>query len=192
MDTDKDPKAARVGEREARVASPYISKLAAGFNHGIGRSGQLTGAQPKAVGASIMQQVANHVALDAIKTLGLANVRHGIITPLSTGMTLALVFAALRRELGINQILYPRRGNAGQVCVHHHDSISSEFNTRLEKILDVPPFPLDPFRRGNIQLWSLGSGVEEFLFGIIRRMVINVNDHTIFAAKKLRQAFIYY
>ena len=108
MDTDKDPRAARVGEREARVASPYVSKLAAGFNHGIGRSGQLTGAQPKAIGASIMHQVANHVALDAIRTLGLANVKHGIVTPLSTGMTLALVFSALRRELGITQVLYPR------------------------------------------------------------------------------------
>jgi O-phospho-L-seryl-tRNASec:L-selenocysteinyl-tRNA synthase len=108
MDTDKDPKAARVGEREARVASPYISKLAAGFNHGIGRSGQLTGAQPKAVGATIMQQVTNHVALDAIKSLGLSNVKHGLVAPLSTGMTIALVFAALRRELGIKQILYPR------------------------------------------------------------------------------------
>ena len=55
-----------------------------------------------------MQQVANHVALDAIKTLGITNVKHGIVTPLSTGMTLALVFAALRRELGVTQVLYPR------------------------------------------------------------------------------------
>jgi O-phospho-L-seryl-tRNASec:L-selenocysteinyl-tRNA synthase len=108
MDTDKDPKAARVGEREARIASPYISKLTAGFNHGVGRSGQLTGAQPKAVGATIMQQVTNHVALDAIRALGLPNVKHGLVTPLSTGMTIGLVFAALRRELGINQVLYPR------------------------------------------------------------------------------------
>ena len=108
MDTDKDPKAARVGEREARVASPFISELAAGFNHGIGRSGQLTGAQPKAVGATIMQQVTNHVALDAIKKLGLPNVKHGIVTPLSTGMTIALTFVALRKELGITQVLYPR------------------------------------------------------------------------------------
>jgi O-phospho-L-seryl-tRNASec:L-selenocysteinyl-tRNA synthase len=74
----------------------------------VGRSGQLTGTQPKAVGATIMQQVANHVALDAIKTLGLPNVKHGLVTPLSTGMSLALVFAALKRELGIIKVLYPR------------------------------------------------------------------------------------
>lgn len=108
MDTDKDPKAARVGEREARIASPYISKLSAGFNHGVGRSGQLTGAQPKAVGASIMQQVANRVALDAVRSLGLPNVKHGLVTPLSTGMTLSLVFAALKRKLDVQKVLYPR------------------------------------------------------------------------------------
>jgi len=108
MDTDKDPDAARVGEREARVASPYVGKLAANFNHGIGRSGQLTAPQPKAAGASLMQQVANSTALDAIRKLGLSNVKSGLVIPLSTGMSIALVFGALRRELGIERVLYPR------------------------------------------------------------------------------------
>ena len=108
MDTDKDPEAARVGEREGRIASPFIGALAAGFNHGIGRSGQLSAPQPKAAGASLMQQVANTVALDAIRKLGLSNVKAGIVTPLSTGMTLALALGALRRELHIKRVLYPR------------------------------------------------------------------------------------
>lgn len=108
MDTDKDPEAARVGEREGRVASPYVARLAADFNHGIGRSGQLTAPQPKAAGASLMQQVANSTALDAIKKLGLSNVNAGIVTPVSTGMSIALVLSALRRELGIKKVLYPR------------------------------------------------------------------------------------
>ena len=108
MDTDKDPDAVRVGEREARIFSAYVGSLAAGFNHGVGRSGQLDAAQPKAVGASIMQQVANSVALDAIKKLGLSNCRAGLVTPLSTGMSLALVLSGLRRELGIKNVLYPR------------------------------------------------------------------------------------
>jgi O-phospho-L-seryl-tRNASec:L-selenocysteinyl-tRNA synthase len=108
MDTDKDPEAARVGEREARVASPFVGSLAAGFNHGIGRSGQLNVPQPKAAGASLMQQVTNTVALDAIRKLGLSNVKAGLVTPLSTGMTLALVLGALRRELHIRKVLYPR------------------------------------------------------------------------------------
>ncbi len=108
MDTDKDPEAARVGEREGRIASPFVGALAAGFNHGVGRSGQLSAPQPKAAGASLMQQVANTVALDAIRKLGLSNVKAGIVTPLSTGMTLALVLGALRRELHIQRVLYPR------------------------------------------------------------------------------------
>jgi O-phospho-L-seryl-tRNASec:L-selenocysteinyl-tRNA synthase len=108
MDADKDPEAARVGEREARIASPYIGRLAAGFNHGIGRSGQLNAPQPKAAGASLMQQVTDAVALDAIRKLGLSNVRAGLVTPLSTGMTLGLIFGALKRELHVQQVLYPR------------------------------------------------------------------------------------
>jgi O-phospho-L-seryl-tRNASec:L-selenocysteinyl-tRNA synthase len=108
MDTDKDPAAARVGEREGRVASPYIAQLAAGFNHGIGRSGQVTAPQPKAPGASLMQQVANTVALDAIKSLGLPNVKAGIVLPVATGMTIGLVLSALRSKHAIDTILLPR------------------------------------------------------------------------------------
>lgn len=108
MDTDKDPGAARVGEREARVASPYVASLAANFNHGIGRSGQLTAPQPKAAGASLMQQVANSTALDAIRKLGLSNAKSGLVIPLSTGMSIALVMGALKRELGVERVLYPR------------------------------------------------------------------------------------
>ena len=108
MDSDKDPDAARVGEREARVASPFVASLAANFNHGIGRSGQLTAPQPKAAGASLMQQVANSTALDAIRKLGLTNAKSGLVTPLSTGMSIALVMGALKRELGIGKVLYPR------------------------------------------------------------------------------------
>jgi O-phospho-L-seryl-tRNASec:L-selenocysteinyl-tRNA synthase len=108
LDTDKDPEAARVGEREARVASPFISRLSAGFNHGIGRSGKLAAPQPKAPGASLMQQVANNVALDAIRKLGLSNMKSGIVTPLSTGMSIALILSALRRDQGVKQVLFPR------------------------------------------------------------------------------------
>ena len=50
MDTDKDRNAARVGEREARIASKLHIKTSAGFCHGVGRSGFLTAPQPKAPG----------------------------------------------------------------------------------------------------------------------------------------------
>ncbi len=108
MDSDKDPAAARVGEREGRVASPLVGQLSAGFNHGVGRSGHLGAAQPKAVGASLMQQVADTVAVDAIRKLGIPNVRHGLVVPLSTGMTIGLVLSAFRRELGVRRVLWPR------------------------------------------------------------------------------------
>ena len=112
LDTDKDPEAARVGEREARVVSPLIGRLSAGFNHGVGRSGQLAAPQPKAPGTSLMQQVANNVALDAIRKLGLSNMKSGVVTPLSTGMSIALVLGAFRREHGIKQVLFPRIDHA--------------------------------------------------------------------------------
>ncbi len=108
LDTDKDPEAARVGEREARIASPLVGELAAGFNHGVGRSGHVSAPQPKAPGASIMQEIANQVSLDAMRRLGLSNVHSGIVLPLSTGMSLGLTLAAFRRELGVKEVLYPR------------------------------------------------------------------------------------
>ena len=108
LDTDKDLGAARVGEREGRVVSPIVEQLAAGFNHGIGRSGHITAPQPKAPGASLMQQTANQVALDAMRRLGLGNVRFGMILPVSTGMSIGLSLAALRQEQGIKRVLYPR------------------------------------------------------------------------------------
>ncbi len=108
MDTDKDPTASRVGEREGRIAGPLLERLSGGFNHGVGRSGQLTAPQPKAAGASLMQKLANNVALDAIRSLGLSNVHAGVVTPLSTGMSLALVCNYLRQQLGVDTIIYPR------------------------------------------------------------------------------------
>ena len=108
MDTDKDPGAARVGEREARIVSPLLDRLSAGFCHGVGRSGHLTAPQPKAVGASHMQVLANQVALSALRTLGLPNIKGAAVLPLSTGMAIALTLAAFRRTYGITRVLYPR------------------------------------------------------------------------------------
>ncbi|MDD1752630.1 MAG: hypothetical protein LUQ38_06010, partial [Methanotrichaceae archaeon] len=70
MDTDKDNLAARIGEREGRVASKLVSELAAGFNHGVGRSGNLVASQPKAPGGSLMYYFANKLALDALQRFG--------------------------------------------------------------------------------------------------------------------------
>jgi O-phospho-L-seryl-tRNASec:L-selenocysteinyl-tRNA synthase len=112
MDSDKDPEASRVGEREGRTASPLIFRLSSGFNHGIGRSGHITATQPKAVGSSLMQEVVDSVAVDAVRKLGLENIHHGLVTPLSTGMSIALVLAGLRREIGCREVLFPRVDHA--------------------------------------------------------------------------------
>ncbi|MFX1557325.1 MAG: O-phosphoseryl-tRNA(Sec) selenium transferase, partial [Promethearchaeota archaeon] len=96
MDTDKDIKAARVGEREARIASKLHLKTSAGFCHGVGRSGFLTAPQPKAPGASIMYEISNYLAKNILKTFGLPNIKDAIVVPLCTGMALGLTIGALR------------------------------------------------------------------------------------------------
>jgi O-phospho-L-seryl-tRNASec:L-selenocysteinyl-tRNA synthase len=98
MDTDKDSDAARVGEREARIASQLHLKTSAGFCHGVGRSGFLTAPQPKAPGGSIMYEISNYLARDILRNFGLPNVKEAIVVPLCTGMSLSLTLAALRPE----------------------------------------------------------------------------------------------
>ncbi len=108
MDSDKDSKAACVGEREGRVASPAVSKLAGGFHHGVGRSGDLTQAQPKAAGGSLMYFFANKLATDAIKRFGAQNIEGAVVFPVATGMTLALALCAARNQTGGSEVVYPQ------------------------------------------------------------------------------------
>ena len=106
MDTDKDDNAARVGEREARIASKIHLKTSAGFCHGIGRSGFLTAPQPKAPGGSIMYEISNYLARNLLKNFGLPNIKQAIVVPLCTGMSLSLCLSALRpdwNQKGMNQ-----------------------------------------------------------------------------------------
>jgi len=98
MDTDKDSDAARVGEREARIASKLHLKTSAGFCHGVGRSGFLTAAQPKAPGGSIMYEISNYLARNIMKNFGLPNIKEAIIVPMCTGMSLSLALGALKPE----------------------------------------------------------------------------------------------
>ncbi|XES77071.1 MAG: O-phosphoseryl-tRNA(Sec) selenium transferase [Candidatus Bathyarchaeia archaeon] len=108
MDLDKDSKAAWVGEREGRVASPAVSKLAAGFHHGVGRSGDLTKAQPKAAGGSLMYFFANKLANDAMKRFGVPNIKKAVVFPMATGMTLALALCAARNLTKGKEVVYPQ------------------------------------------------------------------------------------
>ena len=108
MDTDKDPKAIRVGEREARTSSSLVADLSSGFCHGVGRRGKVSTAQPKAPGSSIMYKLANILALDALNKFGLPNVKSTIVFPFSTGMAVGLTCAAARNKKNKNKILFPR------------------------------------------------------------------------------------
>nr|MDO8083263.1 O-phosphoseryl-tRNA(Sec) selenium transferase [Candidatus Sigynarchaeum springense]MDO8116365.1 O-phosphoseryl-tRNA(Sec) selenium transferase [Candidatus Sigynarchaeota archaeon] len=97
MDTDKDEAAARVGEREGRTASEYVLSLAAGFAHGVGRSGDISAVQPKAAGGSLLHILANRVATSLIKGIGLPAVDTSMVLPLASGMSIALCLAAIHR-----------------------------------------------------------------------------------------------
>lgn len=109
MDTDKDDNAARVGEREARIASKLHLKTSAGFCHGVGRSGFLTAPQPKAPGGSIMYEITNYLARNLLKNIGLPNIKEAIVVPLCTGMSLSLCLGALKPDWDDNQLLHKRK-----------------------------------------------------------------------------------
>ena len=108
MDTDKDNSAARVGEREARIASKLHLRTSAGFCHGVGRSGFLTAAQPKAPGASIMYELSNYLARNILRNTGLPNIKDAIVVPVCTGMSLSLALGALKQDQSEDNLNYKR------------------------------------------------------------------------------------
>ena len=56
------------GEREGRVYANLVFQRHYGFSHGIGRSGDVTEPQPKAVGSSIIAELTKCLVLDAMKS----------------------------------------------------------------------------------------------------------------------------
>lgn len=108
MDSDKDVKGIRIGEREARVASPLILELAHGFCHGIGRSGSISSPQPKAGGSSLLYYFTNKLTLDMLQRMGAPNLASTCVLPLATGMALGLTAAVAREETGKGGVVYPQ------------------------------------------------------------------------------------
>eukprot|EP01079_Euglenida_sp_SAG-EU17-18_P000768 gene768-2529_t len=92
---------ARIGmdEREGRVDSDVLRQRHFGMTHGIGRSGDLTANQPKAAGSSLIYTLTNCLALDALKRCGARTTKTALVTPLCTGMTLALAMQTLAYTL---------------------------------------------------------------------------------------------
>ena len=92
-----------VGEREGRVYSSLVASRHFGLSHGIGRSGDITEPQPKALGSSIMAKLALMLVMDLVRRgSGLDKktaAAHGILLPLCTGMSMALVLSSLRASI---------------------------------------------------------------------------------------------
>lgn len=89
-----------VGEREGRVYSSLVLNRHFGLSHGIGRSGDITEPQPKAVGSSVMAKLTLLLTMDAIRRgSGLLKdhaAKYGILLPLCTGMSMALTLSSLK------------------------------------------------------------------------------------------------
>lgn len=78
------------------ILKDLVAKRHYRFGHGIGRSGDLLEAQPKAVGSSILAQMTNALLLDLIQSMGVQACKSCFLVPMATGMTLTLCFLSLR------------------------------------------------------------------------------------------------
>jgi len=100
-----------VGEREGRIYSQLVSSRHFGMGHGIGRSGDVTEPQPKAVGSTLLAKLTQLLVLDLARTeCGLnaqTTAAHGIVLPMCTGMSISLVLSSMRNR-------YRSGGNGAQ------------------------------------------------------------------------------
>jgi O-phospho-L-seryl-tRNASec:L-selenocysteinyl-tRNA synthase len=71
MDSNNFPATVGVGEREARVACPLVSRRHFRLAHGVGRSGDIAAEQPKAAGSSLLAKLGAALAGDALRLAGL-------------------------------------------------------------------------------------------------------------------------
>merc|ERR1712176_311243 len=79
------------------------------LSHRIGRSGNITDPQPKAVGSSIIAKLTDHLALEAVRVAGLKHIKSSIVLPMATGMALRECFISLRLQRPqANHIIWPR------------------------------------------------------------------------------------
>ncbi|KAI1303215.1 O-phosphoseryl-tRNA(Sec) selenium transferase [Halotydeus destructor] len=98
-----------LGEREARIACDIVARRHFRLGHGIGRSGDLTEAQPKAAGSSLLNTICNRVALDILKQCGVQNCSACFVSPMATGMSLTLCLLSFRQiRTGAKYVIWPR------------------------------------------------------------------------------------
>jgi len=98
-----------VGEREGRTYSRLVSDRHFELTHGIGRSGNIRDPQPKAAGSSIIAQLSDYFALDAVRVAGVKVMKSALVLPMATGMALRESFIVLRNKRpGANHVIWPR------------------------------------------------------------------------------------
>lgn len=80
------------------------------MSHGIGRSGNLTDAQPKAIGSTILNNLINELLRDVFHKIGLRNTKACLLVPMATGMTLMLVLLHVKslRPAAAKYVLWSR------------------------------------------------------------------------------------
>ncbi|KAL3763987.1 hypothetical protein ACHAW5_007606 [Stephanodiscus triporus] len=121
------------GEREGRIYSPLVSQRHYGFGHGIGRSGDVMEAQPKAVGSSALLRLTLRLTLDAVRrgagmngTTGKGDTpsgpaSFGTLLPVCTGMSMALVLSGLRdRAQGLDAAAASVNNGGGCIAIERN------------------------------------------------------------------------
>ncbi|OAF68577.1 O-phosphoseryl-tRNA(Sec) selenium transferase [Intoshia linei] len=86
-----------LGEREGRVYSSLIENVSYGFAHGMGRSGDLTAIQPKALGSSVLSKLCNKLILNLIRLSGIKSCKTCFVCPMATGMSMMLVLLSFKK-----------------------------------------------------------------------------------------------
>lgn len=100
-----------VGEREGRIFSSIVRAKNFGLGHGIGRSGDVSALQPKAVGSSLVVKLTKHMFLHACtKLLNYPSIKDALILPFATGMALTISLLAIKADAPAEQqyVIFPR------------------------------------------------------------------------------------
>lgn len=154
MDSNNFEDGCGLGEREGRVFSDLVSKRNYHLSHGIGRSGDLTEMQPKAVGSTILNKLTNELTLDMLKISGLTLAKECMIVPMATGMTLAFCMLSIRQtKPNAKYVLMPRIDQKS--CIKsivtagftpiiienqlHGDELRTNMHLLIEKINELKP-----------------------------------------------------
>ncbi|XP_016953714.1 O-phosphoseryl-tRNA(Sec) selenium transferase isoform X1 [Drosophila biarmipes] len=98
LDSNNFPHKVGLGEREARIACKLVARRHYNFGHGIGRSGDLLEAQPKAAGSTLLSRLTNALILDLVRGIGLPSCADCFLVPMCTGMSLTLCLQSLRKR----------------------------------------------------------------------------------------------